>query len=76
MEWMLQVVDEFDDAVGAVRHHALGFSAEIGTTLAAVVGVAAIIAAAMNGSSALVIAAAVGLLGTAAFLKMQGLLRA
>jgi hypothetical protein len=76
MEWMLQVVDEFDDAVGAVRHHAMGFSAEIGTRLAAAAGVAAVIAAAMNGASALVIAAAVGLLGTAAFLKMQGLLRA
>jgi hypothetical protein len=76
MEWMLQVVDEFDDAVGAVRHQAMGFSAEIGTTLAAAAVIAVIITAAMNGASALVIAAAVGLLGTAAVLKVQGLLRA
>jgi hypothetical protein len=76
MEWMLQVVDEFDDAVGAVRHHAMGFGAEIGTTLAGAALIAVIVAAAMNGASALVIAAAVGLLGSATFLKMQGLLRA
>jgi hypothetical protein len=75
MEWMLQVVDELDDAVGAVRHQAMGFGAEIGTTLAGAAVIAVIIAAAMNGASALVIAAAVGLLGSATLLKMQGLLR-
>jgi hypothetical protein len=75
MEWMLQVVDEFDDAVGAVRHHAMGFSADIGRTLAAAAGAAVVVAAALNGAGAMVIAAAVGLLGTAALLKMQGLLR-
>ena len=76
MEWMLQVVDEFDDAVGAVRHHAMGFGAEIGGTLAGAAVIGAIVAATMNGAGAWVIAAAVGLLGTATFLKMQGLLRA
>jgi hypothetical protein len=30
MEWVLQVVDEFDDACGALRHGWLGLNAEIG----------------------------------------------
>jgi hypothetical protein len=35
MEWMLQAVDEVDDAVGVLRLYAMGLNAEIG---AAVVG--------------------------------------
>jgi hypothetical protein len=35
MEWVLQVADEFDDAVGALRHRWLGFNAEIGASLSA-----------------------------------------
>ena len=31
MEWVLQVVDEFDDAIGALRHTWLGINAEFGT---------------------------------------------
>jgi hypothetical protein len=34
MEWMLQVVDEVDDAVSAVRLFALGWSEEIGLLIA------------------------------------------
>jgi hypothetical protein len=34
MEWMLQVADEFDDAVGALRLFAMGWSEEIGLTVA------------------------------------------
>ncbi len=30
MEWVLQVVDEFDDAVGAFRHGCMGVTAEVG----------------------------------------------
>jgi hypothetical protein len=30
MEWMLQVVDEIDDAVSALRHCSLGLAAELG----------------------------------------------
>ena len=30
MEWVLQVVDEFDDAVGALRHSCLKVSCEVG----------------------------------------------
>jgi hypothetical protein len=76
MEWMLQVVDEFDDAVGALRHQAMGFYCEIGMTLAGIAAMAAMIGAALSGANALLIATAVGLLGSAAFLKVQGLLRA
>jgi hypothetical protein len=35
MEWVLQVADEFDDALGALRHRWLGFNAEIGAILSA-----------------------------------------
>jgi len=34
MEWILQVVDEFDDAVGVLRLLAMGWSEEIGLTVA------------------------------------------
>jgi len=35
MEWVLQVADEFDDALGALRHRWLGFNAQIGASVAA-----------------------------------------
>jgi len=35
MEWVLQVADEFDDALGALRHRLLGFNAQIGASFAA-----------------------------------------
>ena len=34
MEWMLQVVDEVDDAVSALRLFAMGWSEEIGLVVA------------------------------------------
>jgi hypothetical protein len=34
MEWMLQVVDEVDDAVSALRLFAMGWSEEIGLAVA------------------------------------------
>ena len=33
MEWMLQVADEFDDAVGVLRHGWLGLMTELKATL-------------------------------------------
>lgn len=39
MEWVLQVVDEVDDAIGTMRHGWLGLNAEIGALLGA--GIAA-----------------------------------
>jgi len=35
MEWMLQVADELDDAVGALRLYILGWSVEIALLAAA-----------------------------------------
>ncbi len=29
MEWVLQVMDEFDDAVGALRHACMGVAAAV-----------------------------------------------
>ncbi len=33
MEWMLQVVDEMDDALGAVKHRWFGLRVELGLLL-------------------------------------------
>ena len=35
MEWVLQVADEFDDALGALRHRWLGFNVQMGASFAA-----------------------------------------
>jgi len=35
MEWVLQVADEVDDAVAALRHRWLGLHGEVGALLAA-----------------------------------------
>ena len=45
MEWLLQVVDEIDDAVGAMKLGWLGVNAEIGALLAVAVAATAIGAA-------------------------------
>lgn len=42
MEWILQVVDEIDDAVSALRLCSLGLSAEVGLAVAGAFGVGAI----------------------------------
>ena len=44
MEWVLQVVDEFDDAVGVLRHGSLGLAAELGALMLAVLGIGALVA--------------------------------
>ncbi|MDB6084485.1 MAG: hypothetical protein JWN43_2366 [Gammaproteobacteria bacterium] len=41
MEWVLQLIDEIDDAVGAVRHGWLGFNAQISVLLGSIAGMAA-----------------------------------
>ena len=41
MEWVLQVVDEIDDAIGVLRHGWLGIRAQIGVLLAAMLAAAA-----------------------------------
>jgi hypothetical protein len=45
MEWMLQVADEVDDAVGALRLFAMGWSEEIGLTVASSAATCALCAA-------------------------------
>jgi hypothetical protein len=41
MEWMLQVVDEIDDAIGALRQCSLGLAAELGLLASASLWIAA-----------------------------------
>jgi hypothetical protein len=40
MEWVLQVVDEIDDAIGALRLCSLGLAAEFGLVAAGTLGIA------------------------------------
>ncbi|MDP9014550.1 MAG: hypothetical protein M3O41_18200 [Pseudomonadota bacterium] len=40
MEWVLQLVDEIDDAIGIARHYWLGINAQIGVLFAAIGGLA------------------------------------
>jgi hypothetical protein len=47
---MLQVADEIDDAVGALRHYALGLRAEVGLVVAGGVSAGAIYAALLAGA--------------------------
>jgi hypothetical protein len=49
MEWVLQVVDEVDDAVGALRLFALGWSEEICLTVASGAATCAVCAALLRG---------------------------
>jgi hypothetical protein len=72
MEWMLQVVDEIDDAVGVVRLWAMGVGTEMPVLLAGSVGVFGIGAALMLGAQSLLIFAEAILLGSAAALKIRG----
>jgi hypothetical protein len=41
MEWVLQVVDEIDDAIGVLRHGWLGIRAQIAVLLGSVLAAAA-----------------------------------
>jgi hypothetical protein len=49
MEWMLQVVDEVDDAVSALRLFAMGWSEEIGPVAAGIAAACAVCAAVLRG---------------------------
>lgn len=72
MEWMLQVVDELDDVVGALGCCWLGVAAEAPAWLAGGAGLGAILAALMTGAEPLLIAAASTVLALAALLKVRG----
>ena len=71
MEWVLQVVDEIDDAVGALRLASAGWTAELGLAGAGALGIAAICAGIAVHAEVSVIAAASILLSLAAGLKVQ-----
>jgi len=50
MEWVLQMVDEFDDAVGAIRHGCMGVTAEVGMLLGGTIGFLSNVGAALKSS--------------------------
>jgi hypothetical protein len=51
MEWMLQAVDEVDDALSTLRLLTLGYRAEIGLRLAAGAAVCVLCAALLRGAA-------------------------
>jgi hypothetical protein len=71
MEWMLQVVDEIDDAVGALRLCTVGLAAEIGLVLAGALGIGAIGAALATGAEVTLICSAAIMLSLGAALKLH-----
>jgi hypothetical protein len=71
MEWMLQVVDEIDDAISALRLCSLGLGAEIGLVLAGGLGIGAIGAAVATGAEITLLCSAAMLISVAAMLKVQ-----
>src|ERR1700758_5543642 len=72
MEWVLQVVDEIDDAIGALRLCSLGISAEIGLVVAAGLGMGAIGAAVVRGAEITLICSVLMLFSLAGVLKIRG----
>jgi hypothetical protein len=72
MEWMLQVADELDDVIGALRLCGVGLRAEIGLLVAGSLGIGAVGAAAAAGAQVTLICSAAIVLGIAAFLKVSG----
>jgi len=72
MEWVLQVADELDDALGALRHGWLGLVAEIGALLLAGLGIGAAVAGLALGAEPALIGAAAIMANLAALLKVRG----
>jgi hypothetical protein len=72
MEWVLQVVDEIDDAVSTTRLWCLRFHAETRLSVAAGIGTFAIGAALWAGQEALLMLSGTLVLGAAAALKIHG----
>jgi hypothetical protein len=71
MEWMLQVLDEVDDAIGALRFCCAGLAAEIGLVVAGGLGIGAIGAALAAGAEFSLICSAAIVLAAAAALKFR-----
>jgi hypothetical protein len=72
MEWMLQVVDEIDDVIGALRLFLLGWAGEFGLVAAGGLGIGAIGAAIATGAEVSLICSAGIVLSLAAALKIHG----
>jgi hypothetical protein len=73
MEWMLQAVDEIDDAISALRLCCLGVGAEVGLMLAGGLGICAIGAALATGAEVSLICCAAIALSLGAALKFHEL---
>ena len=71
MEWMLQVLDEVDDLIGALRFCCAGLAAELGLIVAGALGIGAIGAAIAAGAEIALICSAAVVLSLAATLKLQ-----
>jgi hypothetical protein len=71
MEWMLQVVDEFDDIFGVLRHGCLGLMAEIGEPMLAAVSLGAALAGPRLGADPALITTAAVAANLAALLKIR-----
>jgi hypothetical protein len=76
MEWVLQVVDEMDDAIGAARLHWMGLNAEIGALLGGGAVIAALGATLAVGREAVVICSAAVILSIGAGISLRGRQRA
>jgi hypothetical protein len=73
MEWMLQVVDEIDDAIATLRLCSVGLAAEIGLAATGVLALGGIGTAVATGAEMTLLCSAAMVLGTAAVLKIRAL---
>jgi hypothetical protein len=71
MEWVLQVVDEIDDAFGVFRHGCLGLATEIGAVLLVGLGMSAMLAGPILGGEPATLGAAAITANVAALLKIR-----
>jgi hypothetical protein len=71
MEWMLQVIDELDDLIGALRLCLVGMAAELGLVAAGALGIGAIGVAVAAGAEITLICSAAAVLSLAATLKLK-----
>jgi hypothetical protein len=76
MEWMLQVADEVDDALGVLRHGWLGVAAELGSVMLAGGGTVAALAACAQGAEPVTLGAAAITANLAALLEIRSARRA
>ncbi len=71
MEWVLQVVDELDDLLGAARHGWLGLTAELDALALVGIGIGAAVAGSALGAEPALIGASAITANLAALLKIR-----